>query len=513
MALRSIWWYQWCVVSNSVLLEQPEALPGRGMSWLGFPIVGSLLLAAGTLLALTGDEQALHLAVGGMALLAVSSLYFSRDQRRLNLWSFIVFSVAIGYPIRLVYVYFNFPSEELIDFFYLRGNSAAYFFWPGVAATLALFIMTASYVLVTRSAPAATEPSRPVEFDALRVRLVVGVLALLSLIGFVLFVRATGGFDASALSVKRATLASNDAQGAAQLQARGELRWLSGLGAIGYIFMLVQFTSHGRKVDAKKIVTLSLLFLLAVLLPFYSSNRGDTLAPIVATLFVLSRTGTKLNVKKLVGFGLAFVLILQVMTGLRTGGGIGDAVDEVSPSLVSDSVEALVLTRGFADFSKTAHLVQLVPRELDWDNGESIFGFAIAPVPRAVWPTKPIISKGPVLGQAIYGNNTTSGVPPGAIGELYWGFGLTGLFFGSAVLGTLIGLLERRFGARARANNSSGLVFYGAVLILAGDGLMAVGIGFAGLEVVLAAVVVTAILKVVTKPTVAGVSDRVLVGA
>ena len=58
----------------------------------------------------------------------------------------------------------------------------------------------------------------------------------------------------------------------------------------------------------------------------------------------------------------------------------------------------------------------------------------IAPIPREIYPNKPLIHTGPIIGQKIY-NNRVSGVPPGLVAELYWNFSIPGIIFGMLLVG------------------------------------------------------------------------------
>ena len=68
----------------------------------------------------------------------------------------------------------------------------------------------------------------------------------------------------------------------------------------------------------------------------------------------------------------------------------------------------------------------------------------MAPIPRALYPDKPMIVTGPIIGTEIY-NTRVSGIPPGFIAELYWNFYIPGVIFGMLFMGVLLKRLHLLF--------------------------------------------------------------------
>jgi hypothetical protein len=84
-------------------------------------------------------------------------------------------------------------------------------------------------------------------------------------------------------------------------------------------------------------------------------------------------------------------------------------------------------------------LKQLVPDALPRLDGRSIWEVPGAFLPRQLWSEKPK----PVdfeLAEAIYGRGTQAGTPFTLAGELFWNYGVAGVFIGMALLGALAGL-------------------------------------------------------------------------
>lgn len=95
-------------------------------------------------------------------------------------------------------------------------------------------------------------------------------------------------------------------------------------------------------------------------------------------------------------------------------------------------------------------LVQEV-RERGLMYGKTMAYALYAWVPRVLWPEKPIVSHGTwfttYLGFARDPSVATTSTGESAIGELYWNFGMPGVFGGMLLIGALIGILWRMAGA------------------------------------------------------------------
>jgi oligosaccharide repeat unit polymerase len=72
----------------------------------------------------------------------------------------------------------------------------------------------------------------------------------------------------------------------------------------------------------------------------------------------------------------------------------------------------------------TTAILGRVPREDNYIYGSSFAALLTLPVPRKLWPGKPV-QVGGRMGRTFY--DVTAGMPPGIIGEAYWNFGLLGI--------------------------------------------------------------------------------------
>ncbi|MEM7321450.1 MAG: O-antigen polymerase [Actinomycetota bacterium] len=468
------------------------------------PFAALVLALVGGALYLIGDEKALFLVVGGLPLAAASIPLLWRRHRELGMWTFAIISVGIGYTLTLFYVYAGNPSEELIDSFFLLGEEPEYFLYPALLVSVGLTMMALSYVGVTGKRQSVAVNLGELQVSRRRLYGVTSFFAMMSFLSLILFIQGTGGFDFSSLSTKRTSINTIDVGNDSSLRTLGEVRYLSSLGVVGYLFLLAALLSKGRKLRRGEIALVSVFLLVNLLLPFYSSSRSDTIVPILATVVMLARYERKLNWRVVLVPALALLLIFNTMTDLRSDDSL-DPGSVLGVSVVTEFSDNIALNRNFADFSKASHLIQRVPEDLDFRYGSTIAAFVVAPIPRSLWPSKPLISAGPIIGQQIYKQRrafglSASGIPPGFFGEMYWNFGTAGILLGSPLLGAALGLGNRWSKTR---QDIRAQVFYGAGLFSTISGFLAVGVGFALLELATTFVGVQAIYYLLGRPKIA----------
>ncbi|WP_298436728.1 hypothetical protein [uncultured Jannaschia sp.] len=156
--------------------------------------------------------------------------------------------------------------------------------------------------------------------------------------------------------------------------------------------------------------------------------------------------------------GAGFALLLLAFVGqVRTDG--ETAARDI------DIVRAVETTAGhffegayFLDPAKVSVIITETRRRGDYLLGSSIGAVIFTPIPRVIWPEKPVIRIGPYVGQELLGYNNRSGAPPGAVGELYMNFGWGGIVAGGLIFGLLLGHGWARF--RASDATSQPIVRY-----------------------------------------------------
>ncbi len=179
-----------------------------------------------------------------------------------------------------------------------------------------------------------------------------------------------------------------------------------------------------------------------------ASRRNGVLIIIIATVMVMSLRTINENVsskfKRWALIGVAF-LFLSFVSAIRMGGGEKEIQDLSIGASIGVAMEQTFEGAYFLDPAKTAVIVDQTEKKNLYMYGESFVGAFFAPIPRVLWPEKPLVRIGPLVAQTILQNNNNSGVPPGAVGEFYMNFGWGGIFVGMFLLGAISAQLYNRY--------------------------------------------------------------------
>jgi hypothetical protein len=308
----------------------------------------------------------------------------------------------------------------------------------------------------------------------------------------VLYARATGGFSLSHLSAKRTVI--NGVNLEASYQSHGGLRVLNTFAAFAFWLQLAFDCYRQRRHGplTARGAWLALLLLNAALLPVYASTRADVVYLVIGAVIIeycLNRRG--INGRALIGSVLIAVIAAAAMSSLRS---VSDGTNGVQINR-DTLVDTFVLTRTFADIPTSGNIINAVPTRLPYANGSTITAWFIAPIPRSVWPQKPLISSGPILGAVIYGNKH-SGVPPGAIAESYWNFGVGGVL----ILPFLCGFAMRRINgiwAPWATTSPSAAIVMAVVAVRPGIDVMTNSVGFGPFQLIQSLVLLAPVLWIV----------------
>ena len=467
------------------------AAAGVVIGWIALILVGAVWFAL--------DDDGLWFLSGAVACLVVSLPFVVGPVYDLiSPWTLVVVAVYLGYGLRGVFIGLDVEGTRSLESLYFLGNDPDYFFAPTLLVLLGVLSLTAGYLIAARRRP-GQRPSLTARRHLAphRIQLAVLVSAVLGLLGFVLFVRSTGGFSLTSLSAKRTLIGSVDLQ--STYQSFGEYRVLNSFAPVA-LFLQVAWYNY-RKLPhgptTPRFYWLALLFINAALLPFYASTRADVVY-IIAGVMVIRYClgGARFRVGLAVGAITAVAVLTAAMSSLRQGD------DESLSGIRVDSrvvVDTFVLTRTFGDLPTAGNIIEAVPERLPYARGETIMAWAVAPIPRAIWPTKPLVSSGPILGTTVFGT-PRSGVPPGAIAESYWNFGVGGLMILPLLCGAFLRLLSDRWAPYARSSPSAAIVM-AAVVITPGMRLMANSIGAAPYQVVQTLVVLLPVLLLASSST------------
>lgn len=366
----------------------------------------------------------------------------SKSYRFLSPWTMVAFTLHLGVLARSFYVIVApVSSQDDIDTLFLLGASPDSFLIGSLAFLSGVAIATFSYLFFNPSARARLNfPLARLEF---RPSIIIPtiIFAGVGAMGLIMYIRATGDFSLADISSKRSVIDGLDVGD--DYSSHGVIRFINSFGQVALWCYIGKTVFDDRDFSYFSVRGLFILILAinAVALPFYASSRSSV--GFVLLVAVAVDIGARRRVPSLIaalsgviGTGIALVF-MTLSRGLSTES------EGTIKDFGSGLEGLLLLNRNFGDFFTFTHIVQAIPGSLDWARGSSIVPYLVAPIPRAIWHDKPLISVGPTIGINVYGNER-SGVPPGWFAEWYWNFGIVGFIFGSVLLGVSLKYIASR---------------------------------------------------------------------
>lgn len=218
------------------------------------------------------------------------------------------------------------------------------------------------------------------------------------------------------------------------------------IGADMIVAYFVYWLAFTKKITFANIYVLGIIFV--SLCYMLASRRNGVLIIIIVSLMVLGhrliRETVSAKVKRWGVVGIAIVL-LSFVSAIRLGGREKDIGDLSLVGAAQATSEHVFQGAYFLDPAKTAAIIDQSQAKNLFMHGESFAGAFFAPIPRIIWPEKPLVRIGPIVAQEILHYENNSGAPPGAVGEFYMNFGWTGIFCGMFLLGAISASLFNRF--------------------------------------------------------------------
>ncbi len=219
-----------------------------------------------------------------------------------------------------------------------------------------------------------------------------------------------------------------------------------GMLSIGGDFILVFFVYYfalTKKFSFFSVYSLMLYFL--IITHILGSKRNAVLMIVILMIIVLSTKGIHKSIFKKLGriaVVCGLLIIITFASQIRSSGQDGNSLGQLNiGKAVGITLIHAFEGAYFMDPAKTAVIVDRVGDDVDYLYGSSIAGLFIAPVPRLIWPEKPIVRAGPFVAQELMNFQSTAGVPPGVVGELYLNFGWFGILIGMPLIGMLMAYL------------------------------------------------------------------------
>lgn len=429
-----------------------------------FLIAWTIVLAY-SYLAISHDEAWRVVAYASLTCIAVTLPSLSFSYSWASQWSMVIFVTYLGCGFRSMAVVNRGLQDAVVNRLYLRGNGLEVvdrWFW---LYFLGMSLLTLGYLAAGSSARKSHRMVRRYTF-ASTAPLGIGCMAILGFMAFLSYASATGGLDLETLSAKRTVYVP----GQAYEGSFGAQRTVNQFSAVAFWVAVAFYAkdASGKRSLLRGLV-LSTLFVNAVLLPVYSSTRAQVAYTLLIALVIhfLVSGALKRSALVLATFGgTALMGLLTILRDRSQGGN-----ENITPKTVFTSLnEGLVLNLNFTEIFKSVNIMEAVPYRMPFSYGSTFLNYLVAPIPRSVWPDKPIIDSGVGVGTAIYGTDGTS-IPPGLVGEAYWAFGILGVVTGAPIFGGIIRVLTDRLLASALQDPGYAVVYGGALFTMAGTAL------------------------------------------
>lgn len=431
-------------------------------------------VVAWQLWALGGDRAGF--AGLGLTMAAVTTVPLALRRHRLfSMWGMVCFAITIGAAARGVVIAVNYPSEEFVNGFFLGGQTFPELFNDGLVALATVVALTGGYLLAFyRRQNLSPKPASKWQLSINKhsEALVIAVATIYAGIGALATIGywvGVGGLNASLLARRGKVTDSSSA-------TFGYFTVLAQAGAIAVIILLAYWCATRRRFGVGRTLLLAAVSADALALSLLTTQRADVLYLALACIAVVAIVKQRVPVAMVVGVGLLVLLAIGGLTASRT------ATDDGNGLSIQYGINSGLLNRNAYDLGKTLRVIHAVPDGLPLQYGRTITIYLFAPVPRAIWHEKPVISPGMDIGQTVYGN-VNSGVPPGMSGELVWNFGRAAAILLSFAIGLILGWIERRWGPHDPSRVTT-VIFYVIVIFPLGKNIIGVSIGNAVLTTV-----------------------------
>jgi oligosaccharide repeat unit polymerase len=286
---------------------------------------------------------------------------------------------------------------------------------------------------------------------------------LISVIAFVLYAPKVGLHSPSDLlsSRKRYTVTGG------HVASYGYYRFVIGLSGIGFIFAVYTIARNRLRWRSRMGAVALALILLTAGFATVTSSRTELFVTVAAAAFVeiaLRRREPRAGVViAVVGVAIACLTLLGGLRAVETGQGSSLSSRTGTDALLENAVGS----RDWMDIGPISVLVQRVPQAYPYQYGKTLVSIFWEPIPRTLWPGKPPVRIGPVIGPPVFGFNAVgrvSGDPPGILGELWLNGGLIAVVIGMALLGAIIKRVERWYKLVHRTGGLSAIP-YGVLIV------------------------------------------------
>lgn len=423
---------------RSLNLRHPLSKPAVGFfAFAFFLLFGAPLIAP----EMGVQDWLLWFCAAGSLLVMVAPPVFIKDYDLFQPLTFLTISVAIGVPARVLFLLSTTDMASRNDL--MRGQPVSYLLGGTLTIFLGLLMLVAGYFYkpfgkpIRPLAKVYSRISRP--WSGTKMVLLLILLALLSVIGFYLFVKALGLNAAAILgnfSSKRFVRLPDGS-----ISPLGGLRLMMRGVAIAFLVCFTWFSFSGKRWFSGPGIASGFLLILAEIPPIFTSSRSDVILYPVIALSIWNYSRRRITFGKLAAFGLVAVMAIAILGSLRANKD-QDVGTAALTSLGGGVVDSVVNNSNFLSAPTTAHMMAAVPQKAPFEYGKTMILWMAAPVPRALWPGKPEVVSGQEVARIVLdrvsGMGKGGGIPPNIVTDLYWNFGVLGVPVGMFLFGYLL---------------------------------------------------------------------------
>lgn len=272
-----------------------------------------------------------------------------------------------------------------------------------------------------------------IRFNDKKIYVVIIAIAGISLFFTAEFMRQTGfeeALESGVISAKRTHEASVGV--APRGAALGWLRLPAQTLPQVMMFIFLANILKSKNPTMFNYAVLAVLIVCSSIVPIIQSARLELIYSFLIGLVIYHYSRKRISMPKIASMATVLLIAVALLGQLRNQ----NINDTPGDGLSFQSIIDRTLARAyFMGIGKTAVIADKVPSEIGYLNGESLTYFLLAPIPRTMWPEKPVVRIGLFIGQEIFDKNNETGVPPGFPAELYLNFGHIGVILGMFIVG------------------------------------------------------------------------------
>ncbi len=373
---------------------------------------------------------------------------------------FLFINILLGVTLRTMWIVFSTSSkvEDLFTF----GHPHSYFIFGATLINIGIVSFIIGYrVKVRRALIIENKLLKRDNWNSISVYVVCVILMIMSSYGIYIFLQEFGVEELVVENLSKKRL--KKIKGTKVLSAQMYQRWLASQGITAFIIFFNFFLYKKKRFFSLSGLLLLIMFLQTLLFPFITNTRIGIIA---AFLFVgiIWHYHRGLNVKIVGLAGSIGTLIVLITSSFRHA--FGGAKNFTEAFLLIDFsyfIDIFIANRNLLGIAKTGLITSNIPSPLNYKYGETMLLWIYAPIPRSIWPGKPIIGVGaePAMKEIFHiPSNVYSGIPPGIIAEYYWNFGIFGVIIGMFLLGLLLKWLYKSLLPYMVLKNKNAIVLY-----------------------------------------------------